>query len=588
MHPEQNPYSAHSAAADTLYQTVFDAMAEGVVVQSVDALVIRVNPAAVHILGITAQEMYGLSSFKSPLRAVHEDGSDLAGEDHPAVVTLRTRQPVSGFVMGVHRSDGTLVWISVNARLLTAADGAVQGVVTTFSDITALKLAESRARASEAQSKNILETAPIGMAIVAPSGEFIQVNQALCDLSGYDRDDFTRLNFYETAQADDWEQQMHMVQRLLAGEVISYQHEGRYARKDGVRVWISYTVSLLRDEQGAPRHYIVQVRDITERKAADQALQFARRQLRTLIDTLPAFVSMIDRDGRCVIANRHYTELTGIPHTEIEGVRYGNFLPPEFQAQHADWLGRCLDGEAVEFMVQHPRRDGTTLHMQGRYVPLREEGQINGAVLAVTDVSELKRTQLQLTQLNADLMAKVNEIHQLQLKLHEMAIRDALTGLHNRRFLDEQLPRELARARRLQQPLCVALGDIDHFKRLNDSYGHQAGDAVLRSLRQFFSGLVRESDLVCRWGGEEILIVMPDLVPEVALQRLDRMRAMLADEVILFGAHRLQITISFGIAVYEHGATIDDVIMAADKALYAAKAAGRNQCWLAAPTQAGQ
>lgn len=687
---------------DALYQTAFDAMAEGVVVVSAAGVVIRANPAAAQILMLAPQRLPGLSVLQPVARAIREDGSELPGAQYPAMVCLNSGNPVSGFVMGVYQGVDELVWISVNARLVAAGAGSAV-VVVTFSDITALKRTEAQLRESEARFRNILHHTPIATAIVDLHGRFTEVNRAFCAIVGASAQQLQHRDFQSITHPGDLEG-YDEVRRMLTGELDSYQSERRYRRQGGGDVWILLTVSLQRDEHGAPLHFIVQMQDvgerradaerlarlsqrlslavgcadigvweweildnivhadervyamhglpaqgapssieywraflvpedvrralvlfertltkrrrsvgeyrirrvdgivrfmqvvadvvlegdavksvigvsldITDRKLAEREARAARRQLRTLIDTMPAWVAMIDRDGRLLVANDQFCASIGLPMAQVEGRYVQEVMPAPFRARHSVLIERCLAGESIEFMEQGEAGGTDALvHCHGRYVPLYEGQRVVGLVMALTDVSELKRAQLQLTQLNADLVNKVAQVHQLQTRLHEMAVRDALTGLHNRRFLDEQLPFELARARRLHLPLCIALGDIDHFKRLNDTYGHQAGDAVLRALRELFMQMVRDSDLVCRWGGEEILIVMPDVPGEVALARIERLREALAQRAIGFGHLQLRVTISFGIAAHQDGASADDIIGAADLALYEAKAAGRN------------
>lgn len=560
--------------SDALYHTVFGAMADGVVVQAAGGRVIAANPAAAQILGMPLDELQQLQVPNPGWRNVRADGTTLPDAELPAIEALRTGAAVSDFVMGVERPDGATIWLSMNSRPLQL-DGEA-AVVTTFSDITALKQIEAELRESQARFRNILHNTPIGMAIVSLSGKLLQVNRALSEMIGYPEQDLLGLDFRDITHPDDLDADSDSVRQLLDGSINSYQIEKRYVQLGGDSVWILLTVSMLRDDSGEPLQYIVQVKDISERKTAERTVQQAQQQLRALVDTLPAWVAMIDGNGHCVIANRRYTETMQRPLAQIEGRLYAQLLPPALRERHAELIALCLAGEPVEFMEEYALREQGVAHVHGRYAPLYESGRVTGAVLVATDVSELKRAQLLLTELNDELLRRVTEIHDLQLKLQDMAVRDALTGLHNRRFLDAQLPRELARARRLEQPLCVALGDIDHFKKLNDTYGHQAGDAVLRALRPLFTGLVRESDLVCRWGGEEILIVMPDVPAPIALQRIERLREALAALVVPFGAHQLRVTISFGIAAYRADASPDDMIHAADTALYAAKAAGRN------------
>ena len=171
----------------------------------------------------------------------------------------------------------------------------------------------------------------------------------------------------------------------------------------------------------------------------------------------------------------------------------------------------------------------------------------------------------------------------LRQRLRQQSIRDGLTGAFNRRYLDECLEREISRARRRGQPLGVLMLDVDHFKRLNDTYGHEAGDAVLRDVGQALLQSVRTEDVVCRYGGEEFAILLPEIDAAMLMVRADAILATLRGMHTRFGGHDVgPVTASVGIATYpEHGLSGADLIRRADAALYEAKRAGRDRVHVA-------
>lgn len=166
----------------------------------------------------------------------------------------------------------------------------------------------------------------------------------------------------------------------------------------------------------------------------------------------------------------------------------------------------------------------------------------------------------------------------LREKLHFQSIRDGLTGLFNRRYLDEILPRELSRAERSNTHLSALMFDIDHFKSFNDSYGHDAGDLILKQMAQVILAGIRESDIACRYGGEEFVIILPNSTIQVAEQRAKSLCSEVGSlELELHGKMLGQVTISVGVVTHpQHGRSRDDLIKSADEAMYQAKANGRN------------
>ena len=170
------------------------------------------------------------------------------------------------------------------------------------------------------------------------------------------------------------------------------------------------------------------------------------------------------------------------------------------------------------------------------------------------------------------------ELTQANLRLHDRAVRDALTGLYNRGYLEESLDREESRARRSSQSLGVMMIDIDHFKRCNDMFGHAAGDTVLRAVAQHMLSLARGEDILCRYGGEEFALVMAHASPATMLERAEKICLGVQNLEIESDGRRVgPITLSAGIAIFpDHGESGQAVLQAADAALYRAKAAGRN------------
>ena len=179
---------------------------------------------------------------------------------------------------------------------------------------------------------------------------------------------------------------------------------------------------------------------------------------------------------------------------------------------------------------------------------------------------------------NRSLQNRLTEIQKLQDELREQAIRDPLTGLFNRRYLEETLNREIANANREFSPVSIIVMDVDNFKLVNDTYGHQAGDLMLQALGQLLKASTRVGDIACRYGGEEFIIVMPGASASIAAQRAENIRATFDALYVKDGNRVMHATLSLGVATYPiNGATGEDVLIRADRALYQAKRNGRNR-----------
>ena len=242
------------------------------------------------------------------------------------------------------------------------------------------------------------------------------------------------------------------------------------------------------------------------------------------------------------------------------------------QAQYEQLVGRSARARYIALEVGH--------HMA------QLQSERDEALVSRRSVEDDRR---RLAELNVALQAQVAETEMLHAKLREQALRDPLTGLHNRRYLFEMAPSLLELARRHASPLCVVLLDLDHFKLLNDTYGHQAGDLVLQRFAQLLTQMLRRSDVVCRHGGEEFVAVMPDIDAEgaqlVLVRLLEAFQAPPPDS----GRRRVPSgSFSAGIALFpRHGHTLPQLLSRADRALYAAKNQGRARIELAPRTGFG-
>jgi len=244
------------------------------------------------------------------------------------------------------------------------------------------------------------------------------------------------------------------------------------------------------------------------------------------------------------------------------------------------------NGQAVQALVHLREAHGLYESLVGRsararYVALDVTHQLAQARhdrdVAVDGRRSVEDDRRRLSQLNIALQAQMAETQRLHEQLREQALRDPLTGLHNRRYLFEVAPGLLERARRGGTPLCVVLLDLDHFKLLNDTCGHAAGDLVLQHFGRLLTETLRKSDVVCRHGGEEFVAVMPDLLADEAQVVITRLLDAFTAMSLALGRRRLpRGSFSAGISLFpDHGATLEQLLSRADRALYAAKNQGR-------------
>ena len=238
------------------------------------------------------------------------------------------------------------------------------------------------------------------------------------------------------------------------------------------------------------------------------------------------------------------TDMCGYSPEEI----VGQSIDARLTSESASRLAREIDqrlrriaagdksASVVVSELEQVCKDGEVVSTEVVSSYLQDADGVAHTILGITrNVSERKAAELALRETNRQLHARIEEIGRLQVALQELAVRDSLTGLYNRRYLDETLEREVSRARREGNPLSLVMLDIDYFKRVNDTYGHQVGDEALRMLAKTLLSDVRTEDVACRYGGEEFLILLPNMPLETAIQRAEAWREAIEGLSVVLG-----------------------------------------------------
>lgn len=277
----------------------------------------------------------------------------------------------------------------------------------------------------------------------------------------------------------------------------------------------------------------------------------ADERARHFFDLSRDMLCTANTEGYFVELNDAWTQHLGYTLEELRSVPFLERIHPDDRERTEAEAAALFQGaDTLSFENRYRAKDGSWHWLRWSSQLSPDESMIYGRA---ADVTELKQFEA--------------EREELLGQVQEMARHDSLTGLPNRRALEEQLPQEMARARRNESPLTVAILDIDHFKDYNDTHGHLAGDEVLRACARAWDSCLRGEDTIVRFGGEEFLVMLPDTSPEQATEIIERLRLETP----------MGQSCSAGLAVWDYAESIDDLLGRADKALYLAKASGRNQ-----------
>jgi diguanylate cyclase (GGDEF)-like protein/PAS domain S-box-containing protein len=290
-------------------------------------------------------------------------------------------------------------------------------------------------------------------------------------------------------------------------------------------------------------------------------------------------VVITDLNGDIVYVNPYFHELTGYTCDEIMGknpriLKSGN-APPEKYKELWDTIkaGKTWRGEFL-----NKKKNGDLYWELAIISSVKDEdGKILNYIGVKNNITKRKQAELKLQKANEMLKIKIDTITALQRQLKEQAIRDPLSTLHNRRFLLERIDDDFEMTRRNGQSLSIVMIDIDHFKNINDTHGHLAGDTVITELAKLLRKGIRRTDLICRYGGDEFLIVLFDCDAARALKVIENIRKMLYSSSIAYKDTRIKVSLSAGISTYpSDGNTFKKVSARADGALYFSKNNGRN------------
>ncbi len=300
-----------------------------------------------------------------------------------------------------------------------------------------------------------------------------------------------------------------------------------------------------------------------ENEKITRALRESEAKFRGLVSQSLVGIVIIE-NGKFSYSNGKFDEIFGYDADEVRGLGPVDVAAGSDRPLVAENIRKRLSGEMerVDYVFRGLRKNGALIDIEVHGSTMEIGGQ-RALISLVMDVTERTRAE--------------RAVCALQEELREQSTHDPLTGLYNRRYLEETLGRELILAERVGHPVSVILGDLDYFKTVNDRYGHLAGDEVLRVFGNLMKRFVRGSDIYCRYGGEEFLLVLPQMPEDTAVERAEQLRGAMAAVPIAHGASSIMVTVSFGVATFPRdGRTGDELIAAADSALYAAKAAGRN------------
>jgi len=532
----------------------------------------------------SVQRLYGImpqEGIENPAliydRVHEEDRARIAAEEEEANKNLSVFKTKTRMI----NPDGSIRWSSFVSNPTLWEDGTTcwDGIEL---DITELKKTEEALQKSKEMYRLLAENiSDVIWVLDVNEMHFRYVSPSVERLRGFTVEEVMAQTLDEVLSPGSLqllqENLASRVQEFLEGQRGYFVNEVEQPCKDGTTVWTEATTSFQINEANGHLEVYGVSRDITERKLAQEALREAEMRWQFALEGSGDGIWDWNVKTNHVFYSRQWKSMLGYKDDEI-----GN-SPNEWTKRiHLDDLHYVEDELANHFAAQTPVftseyrilcKDGTYKWVldRGKIVQWEKENIPLRFIGTQTDITQQKLTERQLR-------SQLNEIEQLQDELRQQALHDPLTGLFNRRHLTETLDRELSRAQREGKPTSIVIMDIDHFKNINDSYGHLIGDKFLITIANLIKKQVRGSDIACRYGGEEFLLILPGITAQDAFKRAEELRVMCSDIHISQDNKEVRVTMSMGVATFPtHATNTDELLIKADKALYASKESGRNR-----------
>jgi diguanylate cyclase (GGDEF)-like protein/PAS domain S-box-containing protein len=576
-------------------QALFEHSLDLICVIGQDGYFKRLNRAFTETLGWPAEHLRSgpIIDF------IHEADRPATQE---ALASLGRGESLVGLENRWRCADGTFRWLQWKA---VPSQGLIYAIARDITDQRRTAREQSR---HTPEFRTLAEQAASGIMRADPDQLCEYVNASWCAQAGMTADE---------ARGEGWQAAIHPEDRdrvLIAWQetVASarFDERFRFVHPDGVVRWIHGVASPVRDAENALVGYMSTTSDETDARLREVELADANREMRARMaeaesrndelvllhemgDLLQS--SLDDADIMSVLVeympilfrgSAGAVYLLNQAHNLVEATAtWGERLAPTFEPSECWALRRSA--------LHHPRSEGLRCaHLQGRStphvcLPMMAQGEMVGVIVLCQNERAVLQRSLVLAKAGADQVALAMANVRLRDTLRSQSIRDSLTGLFNRRYMEETFERELARARRHDKPLSVIMLDVDRFKAYNDSFGHAAADQLLRELGALLGRSFRREDIVCRIGGEEFLAILPGCTASEAGSRAERLRAAVAAMTVSYeGTPVGGATISLGVAeAFEAGETVEHIIRSADEALYRAKRSGRDRVVMAGSWQ---
>ncbi len=477
-----------------------------------------------------------------------------------------TGEPEKGYEYEIITKNGQRRNLETSISIIKNSAGrpvAFRGIVR---DRTEHKKAEEALLQSKEKYRSILENIEEGFFEVDLAGNFTFYNNSTCKLLGYSGEEMTGMNYRQYTDKDTAKEVFHIFNGIYKTGLPAKEFDWLIVRKDGTRRYVSASISLRKDSSGTPVGFQGFTHDVTERihaefqkEAALEALRESEEKYRNILENIQEAYFEVDLAGNFTFFNDSLCRMTGYSRDELKGTNYSNFSDTENSKKvFITFNNVYITGEPTEgFDWLVIRKNGEKKYIEAS-VSLKKDSsdKPTGFKGVIHDITERKR---------------------IEQELNYMATHDALTGLPNRLMFSQLLNHAIMSAKRNGKKLAVLFIDLDRFKVINDSLGHDAGDQLLQTIARRFRESLREVDVVGRLGGDEFIILIEDFQDLSPVKKVAQKILSAAMKPMVIAKEECRVTASIGISVYSRDGQDEQTLMKnADIAMYFAKEEGKN------------
>jgi diguanylate cyclase (GGDEF)-like protein/PAS domain S-box-containing protein len=496
--------------------------------------------------------------FFAPMLSFHSNPGDLSALVIFGVAGPAIAYAIDRILQNMRRLD------NANTELQTMTHNLQQ-------DILQRKQVEVALRESELRFRTLFDLSSVGVILCdAMDGRFIQANRKYCEIIGYTEAELRSMTRMEVTHPDDRPLQAGRSAKLLAGEISEYSVQKRLIRKDGTTRWVDITCTALWGRGQKPGQYLAVVQDITDKRMADEVLFSAMEKLaeselenRLILNSAGDGIFGLDLRGHITFINPAAAQMLGYEMEELQGRDIRSLMPKTLPGGRPYDFEVSLIAEALKTGRTHQVSDETFwCREEGSFLveytctPIYKRDKFTGVVVTFRDISQRKKTEEQILRL---------------------AHYDAVTDLPNRTLFLDRLDHEIKKSNRANKPLALMFIDLDHFKEVNDTLGHDIGDLLLKDAAMRLHSCVREADTVARMGGDEFTVILGELDELETVQRVAHKILQRLAEPFRIDNEIAYVTASIGITVYpQDGNRLEQLLKNADQAMYAAKHQNRN------------